>query len=378
MIRILYLLPGPAPPPRKNPQENMFYHLSEYFCGDLLATLWGDKKNPHIKKTIEEVNFQYHVTFSSNLPNFIKIFWDLFFYLYKGVYFHYFKKKYQVVITYGPFKTGLAGYLIKKLTGVKLIVEIPGNPRKSFLFYSKKNDPIGNLKTRLSDILALFIINRADHIKLLYPDQLSSYEKIRKSEVSIFHDFVPINFIRPSEQSDKYILFIGHPWLLKGVDILIKAFQLISNQFPDYKLKIVGHCPDMTYFQKLAEGNKKIELCKPVVHSEAMKLMSKCSLFILPSRTEGMGRVLLEALASKKPVVASNVDGIPHYIKHGYNGLLFESENVQDLAAKIKIILSQPVYAARLAENGYKYVHEYLSEGRYVECFRDMIERELK
>ncbi len=383
MIRILYLSPGPAPPSRKNPQKNMFYHLSRYFCGDLLAPLWGDKKNPHITRTIEEVNstignFCYHVTFSSKLPRLIKIYWDIFFYLFKGLYLHFFKEKYDVIVAYGPFKTGFAGYLLKKLTGVKLVVEVPGNPKKSFLFDSKIPDIITKLKSKINDILVPFIINRADHIKLLYPGQLNGYKNINKKQISIFHDFTQISILKSSEKSSKYILFLGHPWFLKGVDILIKAFKLASNEFPDYGLKIVGFCPDKTYFQKLAYGNDKIELCNPVLYGEAIELMSKCDLFVLPSRTEGMGRVLLEAFASKKPVVASNVDGIPHYIKHGYNGLLFESENVEDLAIKIRFILNKPDYAAQLAENGYKYVHEYLSEDRYVECFRDMVERVLK
>jgi len=381
MHRILYLSPGPAPP-NKNPQKNMFYHLSRYFSGDLLAPIWSNKNNPKIIKTIKEVNaamgnFQYHVTFSSRLPKIIKILWDVLFYVFKGLYFHYFKERYDVIITYGPFKTGFAGYLLKMLTKAKLIIEVPGNPKKSFSFETKDSNIIDKLKTKVGDLLVPFIINGADHIKLLYPTQLNGYKDIEKNHISIFHNFVPISAIKPSEKSDKYVLFLGYPWYLKGVDILIKAFKLVSNEFPEYRLKIVGFCPDKSYFEKLAQGNDKIELCNSVFHDEAIKLMSRCGLFVLPSRTEGMGRVLLEAMASKKPIIASNVDGIPYYTKHGFNGLLFESENVEDLAEKIKIILSNPDYAKKLAENGYNYVHRHLSEERYIECFRKMIEKVL-
>jgi len=322
-------------------------------------------------------NFQYHVTFSSRLPKIIKILWDVLFYVFKGLYFHYFKERYDVIITYGPFKTGFAGYLLKKLTRAKLIIEVSGNPKKTFLLDSKTLGTIDKLKNKIGDLLVPSITNRADHIKLLYPTQLNGYKDIEKNHISIFHDFVPIRTLKPSNESDKYILFLGFPWYLKGVDILIKAFKLISNEFPEYRLKIVGFCPDKTYFQKLAKGNNKIELCDPVFYDEAIKLMSRCALFVLPSRTEAMGRVLLEAMASKKPIIASNVDGIPYYIKHGFNGLLFESENVGDLAEKIKIILNNPDYAKKLAENGYNYVHQYLSEERYIECFKKMIEKVL-
>jgi len=380
MHRILYLSPGHAPP-QKNRKKNRFYHLSRYLSGDLLSPIWGRKSLKSLR-TIKEVNlamgnFQYHVTFSSRLPKIIKILWDVLFYVFKGLYLHYFKERYDVIITYGPFKTGFAGYLLKKLTRTKLIIEVPGNPKKTFLLDSKTLGTIDKLKSKIGDLLVPSITNRADHIKLLYPTQLNGYKDIEKNQISIFHNFVPISAIKPSEESDKYVLFLGYPWYLKGVDILIKAFKLISDEFPEYRLKIVGYCPDKSYFQKLAEGNNKIELCDPVFHDEAIKLMSRCGLFVLPSRTEGMGRVLLEAMASKKPIIASNVDGIPYYIKHGFNGLLFESENVEDLAEKIRIILSNPDYAKKLAENGYKYVHEHLSEEHYVKCFKKMIEEVL-
>ena len=381
MCRILFLLPGPAPPPERTPQKNRFYHLSRYFRGDLLQPIRRIRKYKSIE-TIREINaalgnFGFHFTLRNNLVGIINHIWDLLFYLCKGVYLHYFNAKYDVIIAYGPFKTGFAGFLIKIFTRTKLIIEVPGNPRKSFIFDSVTPGILNKIKTKISDFLLPFIINRANHVKLLYPKQLDGYENIRHVKLTIFHDFTPIKSIRSSNESDKYILFLGFPWYLKGVDILIKAFKLISNEFPEYRLKIVGYCPDKSYFRKLAEGNNKIELCDPVFHDEAMKLMSKCALFILPSRTEAMGRVLLEAMASKKPIIASNVDGIPYYIKHGFNGLLFEPENVEDLASKMKILLSNPDYASKLAENGHKYAHQYLSEKRYVECFKKMVDKVL-
>jgi glycosyltransferase involved in cell wall biosynthesis len=380
MHRMLYLSPRHSLPP-KDPQKNMFYHLSRYFSGDLLAPTWW-KKNPEGMKRIRDANagmgnFQYRVTFSSELPNLIKIFWDIFFYVFEGLYLHYFKGKYDVIVVYGPFKTGLAGYLLKVFTGAKFILRIPGNYKKAYLYESEKLAIMERVKHKISSLVLPFILNRADHLNLLYPGQLDGIKGLRQNNFSVFHDFATVSTINPSEESDKYILLIGFPWYLKGVDILIRAFKSVSNEFPEFRVKIVGFCPDKTYFRQLAEGNDNIELCDPVLHDEAMRLMSKCTLFVLPSRTEAMGLVLLEAMASKKPIVASNVDGIPQYVRNGFNGLLFESENVEDLANKIRIVLGDPSYAAYLAESGYRYVHEYLSEEHFVKCFKDMVERTL-
>lgn len=376
MHRILYISPGPVPPDEDR-QKNKFYHLSRHFTGDVLAPVWWAKREACPEKLTEinaaMGNFKYHMTYSSRLPKLIKFFWDIFFYVLRGSYLHYFKAKYDIIIAYGPFKTGLAAYILKKLTGAKLIIEIPGELEKAFSFEKAKPSLTEKLKRRLSNLLTPFIINGADSIRLLYPTQLNGCRRVRKGHVATFHDFVPISILNPHGRSEKYLLFLGHPWFLKGVDVLINAFNLISHEFPGYRLKIVGWCTDKKYFQELAGDNTNIELLDPVFHEEAMQLMSGCSLFILPSRTETMGRVLLEAWAFKKPVIASRVGGIPHYVKHGVNGLLFESENARDLAEKIRTILSNPEYAANLAENGYKYVHEDLSEARYVEHFKNAV-----
>ena len=381
MYRVLYLSPSPKPPP-KTPQKNQFFYLSRYFSGDLLSpTWWG--KNPENLKLIDEINFamgnfKYHPTFSKRLPRIIKIFWNFIFYVFQGCYLHYFKKKYDVIITYGAYTTALAGCLIKVLTGAKLIVEITGFPR-AYLFKSEKINITDRINYALSILIASIAINLSDHLHLLCPDQLKGFMIVKNKPKSISHDFTPINTIKPLvELPDKYILLLGFPWYLKGVDILIKAFKIISDEFPEYRLKIVGHCRDKTYFQDLAKGSKKIELCnKGVFHDEAMKIMSKCSLFVLPSRSESMGRALLEAMALKKPIIASKVGGIPHYVKHGINGLLFEPEDVGDLADKMRCILKDKDYALKLAENAYKYVYQYLSEKLYVEHYKKMVENTL-
>jgi glycosyltransferase involved in cell wall biosynthesis len=158
------------------------------------------------------------------------------------------------------------------------------------------------------------------------------------------------------------------------VDVLIKAFHLVSDEFKDWSLKIVGFCQDRSPFVALASDNDRIAFFDPIWYPEVIALMADCSLFVLPSRTEAMGRVLLEAMASGKPVIGSNVDGIPYVIEHGVNGLLFESENVEDLAAKMRAVISDPAYAARLGERAREFVCRERSEECYLERFSHMIE----
>jgi glycosyltransferase involved in cell wall biosynthesis len=381
MRRFLYLEPGSAPPDRDR-RKNKFSYLSRYFRGDLIAPIW-EKKNEHAFKTIKEINnaignFRYHVTFDMAIPRFIKTIWEVIFYLLRGLYIYYFGQRYDFIISYGILKTGLAGCFLKLLTKTKLIVEVSGNPTKQFLYDNEKPLIFERFYSAMSKSAMKLVINSADHVKLLYPGQIDTTKSKKVTQYSIFHDFVPVGFIRDryrNRESEQYILFLGYPWFLKGVDVLIKAFKVITGEFPGYRLRIFGYCPEnRAFFQKIAAGNNKIELNAPVLYEEALELMSRCSLFVLPSRTEAMGRVLLEAMACRKPIIASNVDGIPYYIDDGVNGLLFESENVRDLADKMRMLLTDTDYATMLAQNGFNYVQTYLSEDVYVAKFKKMVD----
>ena len=63
--------------------------------------------------------------------------------------------------------------------------------------------------------------------------------------------------------------------------------------------------------------------------------MGRCGIFVLPSRTEAMGRVLLEAMACAKPRIGSDIEGIPTVIEDGQDGLLFRAGDAEDLARKL-------------------------------------------
>ena len=351
MKKLLFLNIGPYFMPNELPNKEKYIRLSSFYEGDIIVVV--------NRKEFQHVNIGNFNLKGLYLPQRIRYLNILRYSLYAifaitvSVYSHYFKKKYDAIITYDPIVSGLLALIIGKLTGAKTIVEINGNYLSPINWNLKQKGIIALLKYKYCETIIPFVITHVHAVKLLYKDQIKLLQnKIKFSDkIYCFHNLVPISHLKQGEGTTKYILFLGTPWYRKGVDILIKAFNKIYKDFPEYTLKIVGYFSDKAYLVELAQGNNNIELCNPVWHDDAMKLLSKCSLFILPSRSEAMGRVLLEAMASKKPIIASNVDGIPTYIKHGYNGLLFESENIDDLAEKMKTILGNEDYAKQIAEN---------------------------
>ena len=167
---------------------------------------------------------------------------------------------YDVVISKNPLLTGLSAVAIAKLAEKKSIIEINGDFSYAFN-YSRmgKNVTtlIEKLKSKVSREIVAFVIKKADRIKLLYSDQLAPLN-IKPSvdhKVSVFSNYVAISkFFSENLIDEKYLLFLGYPWYLKGVDVLIKAFNRVSPEFPDYKLKIVGYCPEgFDYYEKLAK-----------------------------------------------------------------------------------------------------------------------------
>ncbi|MFO0754192.1 MAG: glycosyltransferase family 4 protein [Thermodesulfovibrionales bacterium] len=374
MKRLLFLKLGPHFIPDEKPIKEKYALLAPFFISDIIAVVHEKRL-----RRVSEGNFHLLGLYLAPFMRFHTLFRNLLYALYSvslAVYTHYFRYKYDVVITYDPIMTGLLGLLISKLTGAKLIVEVNGNYEKAFTFHSGKAGAVKWIKKAYCRLMIPFVLTHASSVKLLYGSQLKAFPVPRPlSSIFIFPNFVPVRHFKPAVRSSPYILFLGYPWHLKGVDILIKAFNKLCAEFPEYSLKVVGYCPDKTEYIRLAGENKRIELCDPVWHAEVVELLSGCSLFVLPSRTEAMGRVLVEAMASRKPIVASNVDGIPSLIRYGETGLLFETENEDDLADKIRTVLRDKHYAKKLADNAYAFVHTHLSEERYLANFLGMIEK---
>lgn len=373
MARILFVLPECYVLPQPDAGRDHLASLSSAHEGQVLLAYWG--LGDQLRPIADTPKFRYDVTHTSRRWGKLRGVVDALVMVRRTLYLHYRDRRFDVIVAYGT-KPGIVARLVKLVTGVKVVAEIPGTPATRHLYNLPRRTRRALLQNKMSRWLVAFVIRGVDHVRLGYPDQLAGFSQHGHIPSSVFHYFVPIGSIKPTHIDAKYILSIGFPWYLKGVDVLIKAFRRISGEFPGYRLKIIGHAygGDREYFETLRAGRSDIEFERGVPYDTSLSLISNCSVLVLASRTESMGRVLLEAMACQKPIVASQVEGIPHYIQHEQNGLLFESENVQDLAFQLKRVLSDAQLAAALAKNGYDTVHERYSEARYAEEFDRMIQ----
>jgi len=151
----------------------------------------------------------------------------------------------------------------------------------------------------------------------------------------------------------------------KGQDILIKALKECKNNGMEFSCSFVGgiYEYDIESFEYLKDLINRLELSEKISflgnRDDIPELLLMADLFVLPSRYEGLPISLLEAMAAKTPVIASNISGSNDVIKSGENGSLFESENYIDLADKIMFLYNNREKMRELAENAYKYVQDF-------------------
>ena len=136
----------------------------------------------------------------------------------------------------------------------------------------------------------------------------------------------------------------------KGLDVFLKAASCLKPRFPEISFVIAGDGPLRL---PLEEMSRQLGVQDRVVflgHCERIpEFLAGLDVFVMPSRSEGQGIAVLEAMAAGCPVVASSAGGLRELIRHGENGLLFPVGDAQVLADCIASCLQNPEYAAVLA-----------------------------
>ena len=264
---------------------------------------------------------------------------------------------------------------MKLLTGSKLVVEIATSPELVHLTDRPSPVLFDRVKHFYSDLCLHISSRSSDRLHLLSPGQMAAYPSLKSVPASVFHEFVPVSAIQRSNtpQQRQYILLVGAPWYLKGADLLVQAFQRLEADFPSVDLKMLGHYPELAG-NPAAAGSGRIQVIKAVPYPEALALISGAAVLVLPSRCEGMGRVLIEAMAAGIPVIGSDVGGIPHMIRDGQNGFLFPRGNARELEDRLRRVLSDPDLAAKLGAEGLRLAHSEFDDDAWVDGFADMVE----
>jgi len=184
-------------------------------------------------------------------------------------------------------------------------------------------------------------------------------------------------------KTERFILYVGVLIHLKGVHFLLESFARIAGEIKDMKLVLIGKANDGGYAETLMKLTARLGLDQRVTfmgampQSELAEFMARAKVLVLPSLSEGLGRVLLEAMACGTPVIGSAVGGIPEIIQEGETGFLIPPGDVGALAGRLKWILQHPDKATQIGESARKFAGEFFSEEQYVQNYSDLIDKSL-
>lgn len=360
--RLLFVLPGPLWEIKDTLRKRM-ERLSERYEGLIVTTMPEAGRIRLGRFTLAALRYRRGAKAWNNLKYVLYGCWLALRSRFGG-------ERWDLVVTYDPLRAGLIGLLVAKLSGARFCPEVNGVHSSYANYIDDPPGPVLEIKKWLYPRLVRFVLSRADGIKLLFPRQLDGYPGLARESLSrggvteSFFDYVDLEPFRDLGE-EKTVLFVGFPFRLKGVDLLIRAFKEVSPRHPDWTLKILGWFPDRRELDAAMDGHPRILHHPPVYSHEMPAHIGRCGIFVLPSRTEAMGRVLLEAMAAGKPRIGARIEGIPTVIEDGKDGLLFEPGDAGDLARKLERLMADADLRRRLGGAGRERARREFDAGTY-------------
>jgi len=182
------------------------------------------------------------------------------------------------------------------------------------------------------------------------------------------HHYIELEKWQPEREYVRkpVILYVGRIEVVKGVFVLLKAWETIYKQFPEHKLLFIGEGNEEANLQvaiSRSPAQQQIELIPFQPHPVIKEYLYTSQLIVVPSAyREMLGIIGLEAFACGIPVIATNVAGIPEWCIHEETGLLVEMNDVDDHAKAIVRLLGDPALCKQLTDKARPFVPEVHSK----------------
>jgi glycosyltransferase involved in cell wall biosynthesis len=231
-----------------------------------------------------------------------------------------------------------------------LQVEVHGDWRTATRLYG---GPRRRLLAPLVDLVAEWTLRRADRVRVVSTSlgklvREAGYEGSMDRFVaySDYDEFLTVPRVEPPDVPRA--LFVGVLERYKAFDVLLDAWKLVSKRLADAQLTMIG---GGTRHDEIVERIKNdglghsVELLAPMSRSKVRRHIDASSCLVLPSRSEGLPRVILEAMGRERPVVASTVGGVAELVETGHTGMLVPPEDATALADALTTVLGDPATA---------------------------------
>ena len=286
------------------------------------------------------------------------------------------KQKPDLIHVNWPFPHGLMAYPVSKLLGIPMLFSFHG----AELLLAKKFSFVGSI-LRWQIPMAKGVTANSSFTQALI-------QKLYSGDVSVIPYGLTIEPKTPcvrNLEEDTKLLFVGRLDERKGLRYLLEALPLVLRKYP-VRLRIVGKGileDDIKQQCQELKLDEIIDFLGFVSKEELANEYASCNIFVLPAivdskgDTEGLGIVMIEALAHEKPVIASAVGGIVDVIQSGVTGLLVNEKDPEALSQSIIELIADPVRAKELGQRGLKDIQERFGWSRLVLLWQDVFTKAL-
>jgi glycosyltransferase involved in cell wall biosynthesis len=245
----------------------------------------------------------------------------------------------------------------------KIVADIHGDPSAPTRLYGS---PQRKALAPLADAFARFGLRRSDGVRTIspYTSRLAREAGAEPTaEFAAFMDLEPFLETAPGPLPHRpTVLFVGVLERYKAVDVLADAWRLAAPRVPGATLHLVGRGTLRDVPRRLlAELPTQTRWTESLTTPEIARALDDATVLVLPSRSEGLGRVVVEAFCRGRGVIGSRVGGIPDIVEDGTTGLLVPAGNADALADALVRVLSDPHLAERLGAAGHKAVQPWLA-----------------
>jgi glycosyltransferase involved in cell wall biosynthesis len=237
----------------------------------------------------------------------------------------------------------------------KVVVDVHGDPGAATRLYGS---PARSVLSRLGDGMARLALRQADGVRTIsgYTTDLVRAQGIEPAATfPAFMDLDPFLAEPPAPLPQRpCAVFVGVLERYKAVDVLAEAWRRAAPRLPGAVLHVVGTGTLSDVPKRLVADLPEQARWSPVLSTpEVARALDEASVLVLPSRSEGLGRVVIEAFCRSRGVIASRIGGIPDLVEDGVNGILVPPGDAEALADAIVQVLSDRALAQRLGSAGH-------------------------
>jgi glycosyltransferase involved in cell wall biosynthesis len=296
--------------------------------------------------------------------------WTILKYLYCQVKISLILVKTSKRIDYWVFFGGqrsVIAIIIAKLLNKKVIIVMVGSAIRDAEFSHDKY-------FKIIKILSTVCLELANKIILYSPGLISEWNlESYRHKILITHrhflDFTKFRVTLPFYERPPLIGYIGRLSAEKGIENFVQALLTILNEHKDYRVLIGGDGPLKESITISLEAEKItgfVDLLGWISHDDLPKYLNQLQLLVLPSHTEGLPNILLEAMACGTPVLSTGVGAIPDLIIDGKTGFIMGENTPDCIARNVKRALNFPDLE-KVAENGRHFTERNFTFDKTVE-----------